>query len=210
MLDSDRRTYVERTLRRFDQFLKELDELVARLKDMRGGYPSGGLNAGGGSSDMTQPERMAGRSDPADRALSRVDRLVKRVSEDVLELDNIRASTMRRKGAPDIADEGCRSCARAGGHSPVRNPGEGLCRWCYDRSLELDRDPPVRAVRWHLEGRKVTARLMADALAREAEEMQEAAAYVRSGGKARKKRRRHAARGTRHAGENAYIRPDLR
>lgn len=175
MRDDDRLFYAEQTVDRYAQFLRDLPTLVSRLKDMRRGYPSGGLGAGSGiRGDATQPERMADQSDPTDATLDRVNRLVLEVHARVVELDNIRLSTMPRWGTAVAADEGCRSCARVRGHwSPVYRKDPPRCRWCYDRWLELQRDPPARAVEWYLEGRRVTERMMRDALDIEAAEAAE-------------------------------------
>lgn len=179
MLDSDRRYYAEQTMERFGQFLKDLDAVIARLKDMRGGYPSGGLNGSRGARESTQPERGADQSDKAVNDLRRIDRLVEQVYERTTELNNIRASTMPRRGVAAQGERGCRSCVRVGKTSLVYRGDR--CRWCYDRSLELQRDPPVKAVEWYSQGRRVTERMMRDAITDEALAKAEMASKNRRG-----------------------------
>lgn len=162
MLDSDRRWYVERSRERLADFEAGLDNVVSRLRSMRGGYPSGGVGGGRGGNGETQPERMAGKSDPTERDLHRVDKLVWEIDERIAELDAIRLSTIERAGSADLADPGCKSCARVKLWSVVHRLG--LCDWCYRFQLEHGVEPPRRLLELRAGGYKVTERVVKDSL----------------------------------------------
>lgn len=152
-----------------------LSHAVARLDDSEPGYPGGGT--GGATGDDSGPLRSTVilRDDALrDRAL--LEQRLRKLDQDARMLLRLTQKWgMRSIGETDREPDElwCRSCLRAGHMAPRRtSPGKTHgenCRWCDDtlRAVNVVRaerkqpglaELPLVAVRWHSEGRRVTAR----------------------------------------------------
>lgn len=152
-----------------------LSAAVARIDDAEPGYPGGGH--GGGSGDSDGPLRstvVLGDDALRDRALLEA-RLRKLELDSRMVLRVVQKWGIRSVGESDREPDElwCRSCLRAGRCEP-RRTSRGTthganCRWCDDtlRAVNVVRNErkqaplaelPIVAVRWHAEGRRVTAR----------------------------------------------------
>lgn len=141
------------------------------LQDAQPGYPAGGGGGSGGKgtvSDRTGNLATTERPDVARRDLDDLDRLLQRLAVVVVDCaDIVRRwqppsaawrEALSTEAAASFRDTDCRSCLRAGVHSPRREEGGDLCRWCADWKRELGRagDLPVWFVELHAQGRRIT------------------------------------------------------
>lgn len=166
---------LDRACADLDATRRLLSAAVARLDDAEPGYPGGGT--GGATGDDSGPLRstVVLRDDALrDRAL-----LEQRLRK--LELDaRVTLRVVQKWGIRSVGESDrepdemwCRSCLRAGRCEPRRTSNGKThgpnCRWCEDtlRAVNVVRNErkqapmaelPLVAVRWHAEGRRVTAR----------------------------------------------------
>ncbi len=152
-----------------------LGAAVARLDDSEPGYPSGGDGGGSGDSDGPLRSTVIVRDDALrDRAL--LEQRLRKLDLDArLVLRLVQKWGIRSVGESDREPDElwCRSCLRAGRCEPRRTSNGKThgdrCRWCDDtlRAVNVVRNErkqaplaelPIIAVRWHSEGRRVTAR----------------------------------------------------
>jgi hypothetical protein len=140
------------------------------LGECQPGYPSGGdggPSSLGDHSDRTGNLATTSHNDVARRDLDDLDRLLVRITEDVVATADIvrRWQPPTRKwrealateAAASYRDTDCRSCLRVGVLTPRRHEGGSLCRRCQDYAREVGADmPPVWLVDKAATGRRIT------------------------------------------------------
>lgn len=164
--DADRLELLAQTREMLDETWGHWTKLMQVLHEMQGGFGSGG---GGGARGGDRPDPTAAaatRNDPARRALSDIDRLVRRLNADArsLRAHQIHWLTTERGSPTGEGEPGCEVIAFAGGWEPVYRESDvagvlprryRLGRWAFDFVTRAGRLPSRAEVESYRQGRKV-------------------------------------------------------
>lgn len=147
-----------------------LDQLVGALRSYHGGYAGGsggGRSSVGGHSDPTGSMER----DESRQALHRVDALVQRLAQAVVELDSLRQHWTKPARMPTRREQvietggkpGCEVVGTAGSWEPEHVYSDvkanldrkyRLGRWAYEWVLRNGRTPTKAEIEAHLQGRR--------------------------------------------------------
>lgn len=149
---------------------QRLDAALGSIGSFMPGFRSDTLPVGHSSGDTSQPENYktisADHAVVANAELRTHARLALASSRSVYNIVRAWATPPPMPKAPNVLDPGdwCASCLRIAKCSP-RHRGD-LCRWCYDFNRAEHQRPPVKIVRYHHEGRRITQQMVDDAIGR--------------------------------------------
>lgn len=153
------------TLILWRRILPRVEQAISNSSTFLDGYPTG-ANAGSGDGSRTEALACAhvDHGDHHGQLRRRLERQIVALADLV---DALAPSSAALAHVASKADQGdgppagwCESCWRDNHHhSPTKNPGGSLCRWCGDAARHLDLPmPPLPLVRKHNRGQRITDR----------------------------------------------------
>jgi hypothetical protein len=156
---------LDRTLELYKQVAPRVERAIVNSVTFLDGYPTGSSASGsdneGGRTAIVATSHVE-KGDKHGHLKAELDKCIAQLADivDKLAPSNKAADHMASQASDQCPPGYCESCFRDNGHhTPSKNPGGRMCKWCQNLARTLTVDlPPIVLVQRHNRGQRITDR----------------------------------------------------